>query len=351
MSEGSPTPAKRPRYALIDSLRGLAACSVMFYHYTGGDLRPHLAMALGDELVHVLHGGWLGVQVFFVLSGFVIAGTVGERAVSFGGAARFALRRQVRLDPPYWVSLALSCAIPLYWRWKLHDHRAVPSLERIGVHLLYLQELLRVPEIQPVYWTLTIEVQFYLVLIAALALLRPVRAHAGWVLLASAVWSLDQSMHWRFLHGWFVPHWYLFALGAVAWWSRERVSMRGALALFMAWCGYQAMLHDRSEPVAGVFTAGVLALAGQGRGLERWLAWRPLMFLGTVSYGIYLLHPIVGAQVRWHIGSLVHARSTWGSVVVMLSAAAFTVLFSWLLHIAVEKPAMRLAARIRWTDD
>lgn len=342
-------PAARPRYGFIDSLRGLAACAVMVYHYTGGDLRPHLSEALSYELVQVLHGGWIGVQIFFVLSGFVIASTVNDRAVTLLGAARFALRRQVRLDPPYWASLALSTLIPLYWRWRLHDHRPVPSLERIAVHVVYLQEFLKVPEIQPIYWTLTIEVQFYLVLVLGLALLRPIRQHAAWALLASGLWCLHQSMAWRYLGGWFIPHWYLFALGALAWYTPRQRAPFAAFFALVVWCAYQGHLHDRAEPVAGALTASLLALAARTGGLERWLTWRPLVFLGTVSYGIYLLHPIVGAQVRWHIGRLVHSHSPAGALVVVCAAMVVTVLSAWLLHVAIEKPAIRLASRIRWT--
>ncbi len=341
----------RKRYAYIDSLRGLAACAVMLYHYTGGDLREPLSTAVSSELVALLHGGWLGVQVFFVLSGFVIASTVGERAVTFMGAARFALRRQVRLDPPYWVSIALSCLIPWFWRLHLHDGRPVPSLSRVAAHLVYLQEFLGVAEIQPIFWTLTIEVQFYLALVLGLAILRPARGLAIWALLASAAWSLEQGMHWRFLQGWCIPHWYLFALGALAWWTQRRRASFAAFLTLAVWCAYQGRVYDRAEPVAGALAAASLALAARTGGLERWLSWRPLVFLGTVSYGIYLLHPIAGAQVRWFIGGAVHSRTPMGAVIVVSSAAAATVLFAWLLHVAVERPAMRLAARIRWTRE
>ncbi len=341
-------PARR-RYGFVDSLRGIAACSVMVYHYTGGDLRPHLSEALSYELVQALHGGWIGVQIFFVLSGFVIASTVDMREVTPMGAARFALRRQVRLDPPYWASLALSCAIPAYWRWRLHDHRPVPSFERVAVHVVYLQEFLKVPEIQPIYWTLTIEVQFYLVLVLLLAVMRPIRHHAAWALLASGAWCLHESMAWHFLGGWFIPHWYLFALGALAWYTRAQKASFWAFLAFVAWCGYQGHLHDRAEPTAGALTAALLALASRTGGLERWLSWRPLVFLGTVSYGIYLLHPIVGAQVRWHIGGIVRSHTPAGALIVVCCAMAVTVLSAWLLHVAIEQPAIRLASRIRWT--
>jgi len=334
----------------VDSLRGLAACAVMLYHYSGGDLCAPLAEALSFPVVAALRGGWLGVQVFFVLSGFVIAKTVGDRAMTPMGAARFALRRQVRLDPPYWASIALACASAWAFGVSRHQAYSLPSLRSIAAHVGYLQELLGIRAIQSVYWTLAIEVQFYLVLVVSLALLQPVRRQVVWVFLASAAWSLAQSMRWRFVHGWFIPHWYLFALGALAWWTPRRRAPFGAFVALVVWCAYQGHAYDRAEPVAGALVAATLALAVHTGGLERWLAWRPLTFLGTISYGIYLLHTIVGAHVRALIGGLVHSRTPSGAVVVTALASAVTVVCAWGLYRAVERPAMRLAARIRWSE-
>jgi peptidoglycan/LPS O-acetylase OafA/YrhL len=349
-ADGEPRPSVGPRYAFVDSLRGLAACAVMLYHYSGGDLRAPLARVLSDPVVAALRGGWLGVQVFFVLSGFVIAKTVGDRAMTPTGAVRFALRRQVRLDPPYWASIALACASAWAFGVSRHQPYTLPSLGSVAAHLVYLQEFLGVRAIQSVYWTLAIEVQFYLVLVMSLALLQPVRRHAVWVVLASALGSLAQSMNWRFVHGWFIPHWYLFALGALAWWTQRRRASLGAFVALVVWCAYEGHVHDRSEPVAGALVAATLALAARGEGLERWLAWRPLTFLGTISYGIYLLHTIVGAHVRGLIGGVVHSRTPTGALIVTALASAVTVGCAWGLYRAVERPAMRLAARIRWSD-
>ncbi|MFO0626354.1 MAG: acyltransferase family protein, partial [Polyangiales bacterium] len=134
--------ASRRRFTLIDGLRGLAAVSVMIYHYCTSDMRGYLAAVLPAWFMAASRKGWLGVQVFFVLSGFVIAYAIGRREVDLPAAARFALRRQVRLDPPYWVSLALSCAVPWGWRLHLHDSRWAPSLADVGLHLVDLQDLL-----------------------------------------------------------------------------------------------------------------------------------------------------------------------------------------------------------------
>lgn len=342
----------RPRYVLIDAFRGLAACAVMLYHFTGGDLAPGLSQAFGQLFLQACKHGWVGVQVFFVLSGFVIANSVGDRPVFFADVLRFALRRQVRLDPPYWVSLALAAAIPWVLLHIGFQGTPMPSARVIGAHMVYLQEILRYPAIQPVYWTLAIEVQFYMVFIGALAMLRfAPQALVLWAVLASGIASVDAAMHWRFLHGWFMPHWYLFVLGAMTCWvTARRISLLTQLA-FLSFLTYTAWRFHRLEPMVGVVTAAILTLAGRVHGLENWLSARWLQLLGRLSYGIYLLHPIAGAQARWHVGIKVNVGSALGAVTVTAAAVALTIGLAWTMHRFVEEPAMRLASKIRWRRD
>lgn len=343
---------KRPRYVLVDALRGVAACAVMVYHFTHSDLRPGLTRAFGATIVEGMVHGWLGVQVFFVLSGFVIANSVGAREVTLPDAARFALRRQVRLDPPYWVSLFIASVVP--WLTGLVGGRGkpLPSWRVVGAHLLYLQELLGIRSLQPIYWTLALEVQFYLVFVVALWALRLLpRVAAPWVLASTALVSLDFGMRWRFwplLHATFVPHWYLFAIGASTYWTvTRRLPLAPHLAL-LAWVAYQGHHFHRLEPASGVAAALLLTVAGRTGGLERWLNARWLQFVGRVSYGVYLLHPLAGAQARWHVGIKVRVATAPGALAVFGTAVALTMLLAWAMHRLVEAPAMRLAGKIRW---
>lgn len=341
----------RPRFGYIDALRGLAAVAVMVYHYGTGPLQPLLAQVLPGPLVRSFSQGWLGVHVFFVLSGFVIAYAVGRHEITARAAALFAVRRQVRLDPPYWVSLALSCAVP--WMLYFQHHRPPgPSLRDIGLHVLYLQELMRVHPIQPVYWTLCIEVQFYLVFVLSLALLRRVPLNVTpWILAASGLWGLQQTVHWSFLGGWFIPFWHLFALGAATWWSLDGRFPAWAVVLWCAWEFAQGHMFHRLEPQVGALVALSILVAGRAKRLDAWLSYRPLVFLGKVSYGVYLLHPFVGAQVRWHLGRALDPTTPWGAVRLFVTACACATFAAWLLHVTVERRALAWASRIKWQPD
>ncbi len=340
--------APRPRYVLIDALRGIAACMVMLYHFCQGDLRPGLTRVFGATVLEGVVHGWLGVQVFFILSGFVIANTVGARDVTLPDAGRFALRRQVRLDPPYWVSLFIAAVVPWITKVLGFKGKPLPPWRVVGAHLLYVQEILRYRSLQPIYWTLAIEVQFYMAFILALAVLRRLPRVAPWVILASGVVSLDLGMHWQYIHGWFIPHWYLFVLGASTYWVTKRgLPLLPHLAL-LVWTASQGAEFDRLEPFAGALTALLLTVAGRTGGLERWLSARWLQFVGRVSYGVYLLHPLAGSQARWHVGIRVRVATGPGALAVLVAAIALTMLLAWLMHRFVEAPAMRLAGRIRW---
>ncbi|MEZ4394112.1 MAG: acyltransferase [Polyangiales bacterium] len=341
--------APRTRFTLIDGLRGVAAVSVMIYHYCNGDMRPYLAQVIPAWTLFAARKGWIGVQVFFVLSGFVIAYAIGRREMTLGGAARFALRRQVRLDPPYWVSIALSCAWLWGWKLSLHDHRWTPSWTNVLAHVTYLQGILQIRPIQPVYWTLAIEVQFYMVFVAVLAALRRAPWLAPWALLGSGLYSLDLATHWRVPTYWFAHHWYMFALGALTWWRLDKRLHPLPHAAFIAWVAYNAFKFGRLEPAAAALVATLITVAGVYDRLGRWLDLRWLQFLGAVSYGIYLLHPLTGAQLRWVLTAVMGSwRSPAGALAVVTLSSIATLGCAWLLHIAVEKPAMRLAARIRW---
>lgn len=341
----------RQRYAFVDGLRGLAAVSVMLFHLGTGDLRAPLSRALSSVSTAAFGYGWIGVHVFFTLSGFVIAHSLGRTRLSPWSALRFSLRRQVRLDPPYWCAIAVGAVLAsIAARMRPSVPRFVPSVADVVAHVFYANDLLGRPGISSVFWSLCIEVQFYLLFVLVVLLLQRFRLLLPWALAGSAVASLHSAITWRFPHAWFTQHWYLFALGALVRWSQLGRAWPGLPALLAVSFVAFGVHHDRLEPVAGGLVAGALLLAHARDALGRWLAARPLQFCGTVSYGIYLFHTPFAGPVHAGLARLVDPRSPAGAVVIVVAQLVTSFALATLLHRTVEGWAIRMAERIRFRD-
>ncbi len=128
------------RYTTIDGLRGLAATAVMLHHFTGHRAFAPSASVLPSIANQALGVGNIGVPIFFVISGFVISNSIGLSRVDTYYILNFALRRSIRLDPPYWCTILLIVALDIvksavlstpagcHWRtvWKRIDLFRVP---------------------------------------------------------------------------------------------------------------------------------------------------------------------------------------------------------------------------------
>ncbi len=155
----------------IDALRGLAALGVACYHiHRYGPLHEPASQLIPAPLATVFEHGWMGVQVFFVISGFVIAYSVHGVPISPKFLGNFALRRSIRLDPPYWTTIFF--VLGLYGLARIlglgEDLIDPPSWGQFFAHAFYVQDIAGYGNISVGFWSLCVEVQFYLALIVML---------------------------------------------------------------------------------------------------------------------------------------------------------------------------------------
>jgi peptidoglycan/LPS O-acetylase OafA/YrhL len=357
LSETSP-PA---RFLLIDGLRGVAATMVMLYHFHFA-LRDEFARWLPEVVGDAFGLGWSGVEVFFVLSGFVIAFSIGERRITPGYVGRFALRRSLRLDPPYWGSLAL--AIGLAWlgnRLFPDVARPLPDVGVVLAHLVYLQGLLGLGQIVDVYWSLCLEIQFYLLLVTGLAVVqllsrapavRMARTVAFYVVFgALAVWSVLIGLGWweAPVTGLFTSRWYLFFLGAMTWWAQAgTVSVALYRATWLALAVAQAAAGWHVPTCVGLAASALIHVAHQRGFLTTGLGGRGWQYLGRISYSLYLVHPIVGWRAisvgkRW-LGPDPSPAACTG---LFLGGILVSLLASEVFYRLLERPAIGLSRRVR----
>ena len=345
------------RFELLQVLRGLAALWVVLFHvWTLQSIRTLYAAMPSPLREIVFDDGRGGVAVFFVLSGFVIAHSLWGKQVDGRYAGTFAIRRSLRLDPAYWLSIPVALAAAAAVAWVHREPLPLPTPGTVIGHLFYLQELLELPQIQIVYWTLTYEVQFYIfTLLGAWAWCR---ARAGSSAVRRAAWLLPAAFilaaiasslgdqHWV-PHGLFLNFWFAFAAGALAYaagWRRcgavpaVALAVIAAIALWRAPGTAEVFNTPAALTAIGLYVASRAGWLGAG-GRQRWL-----IGLGAISYSLYLVHlPILvlsGSIVRRVFGDGVIADS--GKVLAYLVLCTGGATLFWLV---IEAPTHRLAQR------
>ncbi|MGQ0384338.1 MAG: acyltransferase family protein [Gammaproteobacteria bacterium] len=327
----------------IDGLRAIAVTSVILFH---GQLAP-------------LPGGFAGVDVFFVISGFLIAGILlNELETGRFSILRFYERRVRRIIPALVVVLAGTSAL----MWALADPTQLLAYAKsLAAVLLMLSNFFFgansgyfAPALAeaPLFhtWSLAVEEQFYLAFPAALALIwrrRPERLLT--ILAAVALLSLALAeIGWRLKPdlGYFLPltrAWELMvgamAAEAVRRWRPGGHAGLAALGLTLIVLAFLFQSETTPYPawpalLPVVGSALVLVFARADRGPGRWLATRPFVAIGLVSYSAYLWHQPLFALAR-----IVAADSPSWSQRAGLAALTFALAaVTWVL---VEQPFRR----------
>jgi len=350
-------PSSASRLAFADGLRGLAAFWVVLYHASEGGHLTQLKAGLPKAITDlVFNFGHLGVPVFFVLSGFVMAFTVQSETVDRAFAFRFVLRRLVRLTPPYWVSIALVVGLLAVKGWAVRGTTPLPGAGAIVANATYLHGILDVPPLNYVYWTLGVEVQFYIVFALLMLLadalgprLGRLRARTlvfGATSLVALLWPLGlvADPGWP---GGFAPFWFSFVAGVLVCWGWQHGGLVAAGALLLAIAiGIAALVTDSAFALTAALTAAALLAAGRLGRMQTWLGWGWLQFLGAISYSLYLLHnPLTGAGFNLVRRALPPGIAT--ELVGLAASVAICVAVSYAAYRLVEVPSQRWSRAIR----
>lgn len=302
--------------------------------------------------------GAAGVHMFFVLSGFVIAMSLRGAPLDWPYVGRFALRRSVRLDPPYWAAIALCLGMNMLAARLFANLAGRGHVDpgQVLAHLFYVQEILGYEHISAVFWTLCIEIQFYLFFICVLrfwAIRRspqqvPSAAVATVALVMLVSLLIDSTRTHLPVPGLFVRHWHMFATGVLVCWAiHGDVEPRWALGAVAGQLLILGWMPNFSRLMTLV--AVLVLVAG-----PRWVAMTSMLrstssqYLGRISYSIYLTHAAVGWSTISVMKRLLGSEpSLWHAVASMAAGLAASVISADLLNRLIERPAIRLSKRIQ----
>ncbi|MFB7630380.1 acyltransferase family protein [Streptomyces sp. NPDC056149] len=351
-------PAAGARLAAIDGLRLVAALAVAAFHYVG-TTTPHFwgendPRQFAPALHEISRYGWLGVEFFFLISGFVICMSCWGRT-----PVQFAVSRVSRLFPSYWCVVLMVVGLVLIARLA-HLQAATPIDPRtILGNLTMVPGPLGLQLIEGVAWTLWVEARFYLLmavmLFFGLTYRRMIAFCGAWLTLAVVARELDSAVLDEFALSQYAG---LFVTG-IALYLMHRFGQNLVLWLLagFAWCYQLTVLNDRVtahavRPAEGgalswavcaaVLTAflALLALAGVGplaRCRSRWL-----VTAGALTYPFYLVHQSIGIPVA---KGLLQKVPGLGVLPSMAVAAAFALLLSAVIHRVVDGPLGRVMRR------
>jgi peptidoglycan/LPS O-acetylase OafA/YrhL len=331
-TDGPGTPASAGRILTVDCMRGIAASAVVWFHLTNGN-----SVVMSEWLRASGRQGWIGVEMFFVISGFVIPHALLASAFRLEHYGPFVLRRIVRLDPPYFVSMLLTIALAYLSAARPGFGGSPPDYTalQLASHVAYVTGFFGLRWINVVYWSLSLELQYYLLI----ALLFPLLANGRAVVRMTTVAALcATSLIVRnplFVFGWLG----LFALGILAF--QKRHSMLSVPQYVVAVALASAAVAVTGGPAVALVAAATTLLIAFAT-----FEHRLLLFLGTISYSLYLVHVPVGGRVMNAVG---HAQlGPTATVAATCAAFAISVTVAYVFYIAIERPARRWATHIQY---
>lgn len=334
MSEDSPqSAAGQGHLASLDLLRAVACLAVCWHNLLWrDDFLPNGWLKRSSDY------GSLGVEMFFVVSGFVIPWSLHRGGYLLCDYGRFILKRIARLDPPYLLSIVLVLALAYISTFSrlYHGKPFLIDWTQVLLHLGYLNVFFQdKPWLNTVYWTLAIEFEYYLLI----GLLYPLLAHrsasvrrATLAVFVLSCFALPFKHHLPL----FAP---LFALGITAFHIKAGLVGRreGTVTTVLI----ALVLLAGNEPLyllVGLASLAAILFVNRTN--------PAVSFFGRISYSLYLLHVPLGARVINL--SLNWPRTFWMNVAVITAAFAVAIIAASLFHRFVERPSQNLSARIKY---
>lgn len=321
----------------IDLLRFLAAVAVVIFHLSfRGHAADNLSPLRYDALAGVGKYGYLGVDLFFMISGFVIM-----MSAMKASAKSFVISRMARLYPAFWV----CCTATFLMILMIGSTDNPFSFKDYLINMTMLEGFIYVPYVDGSYWSLTIEIHFYL-LVAMVILLRKIhwaeQLVIAWLLATMLLQIFRFPALDSFLIGRYSPY---FIAGAMCYFIRTHgLSIVRLVAVFSAWLlaldrdvGFLAVMRTHYATsfdtavvvtVITVFFIVMLLIAARKTGR---LAEHEWALLGALTYPLYLAHQTIGYLIFGKLYGAMNIHVLFWSVMALMFG------FSYLANAQVER--------------
>lgn len=360
------------RIAELDGLRGLAILMIISFHYLNNQLIQSLN-EWGILLSKVTSFGWIGVDLFFVLSGFLIGTILIRNKGSENYFSSFYLRRLVRIIPNYFLLMIIFMVIIIVpWfanNYFLTGNNVIPLWSYFAMlHNFYMAHLANLGnDAMSVTWSIGIEEQFYILFPIIVYFLKD-----HWLPIVLGVAIVSASFLRDGYQSWIPPYVLLpcrmdaISLGAIVAWVNQRSDLK-ALAKKYFWllfaclladlmiCGFLFVkFNDLGIVKNTLFAIGfavmlVFALTYSDSWYGKMLRTKILVWVGAISYSLYLFHYLILGLFHHCAGnkSGIGINDT-NDVLVSIVAFIVSILFSWLVFKLLETPFVNWGKRFKY---
>ncbi len=311
------------KFLHIQSLRGIAALMVCIFHLAGHRDEHHSLLQPDDPLLKIASFGPTGVFVFFVISGFIIPFAMDRAKYTIGDFFSFFKKRLWRLHPPYVLVVLITLGLILFNNSTGKTNEEL-SAGRVISHFFYLTKVMGWEWFNPIFWTLAIEIQYYLLLALAFSWFNSEllwkRATFIAVLLCSTYLLKDD----RFILFYIGP----FVIGFALYYFSIKKHHLLECMLYAIGASINIYLFVGPHWLIAALCAAAFVL---------WVKETPrfLHYLGETSYSLYLTHPLFGGLFIYLL--LPFATSVMWGYLILIGAILFSVLCAHLFYWLIEK--------------
>lgn len=317
---------------IINSLRGLAAIMVCMYHY----VYTTQNFIENELILDIFSHGKYGVQVFFIISGIVIPLSMIKSEYKYNRFSKFIIKRFIRIEPPYIIAVILGI---LYLNLRNYIPGTAtldlaPTLKDTLLHLGYLIPFFEDSKwISPVFWTLSVEFQYYLILALTIPLILNSR-----IIFRLLFYSILLGLPFIINNSSFFPAWAsFFGLGIIyAFHFVERISHIEFFSLLFLFMLSVFISLGPINLFIGITTLLVIHFFKD---------FNPKfgVFFGKISYSLYLTHSIFGKPVINFLSHRFH--EPYQKLLIISLGFSISVLAAYMLWKLVEKPTQKLSRK------
>jgi peptidoglycan/LPS O-acetylase OafA/YrhL len=304
------------QFQSIELLRGIASLMVCYFHLARGNPRflPDQNIIKESAIF-----GWSGVEIFFVISGFVIPFSMYRKKYTISNFFTFFKKRIIRIEPPYLISVVLVVVLN-FASSRLSSYRGAPfhfDWPNILGHIAYLNIFTGSKWLNDVYWSLAIEFQYYLFIALSFTCIISGKAYVRVLfILAFGAFSFIPVPYGRFLFsfpGYFIAGILLFQF---------MCNLIGKMEFFILMILTLALLFYQNGSFLTLLVLATLLVIFFVQQVPAFLRW-----LGVISYSLYLIHVPIGGRVinfaEVRTGNIVIRQYTvFAALIICIIAAA-----------------------------